>query len=351
MVDRLGTRRGLTSRCCGIPAAAMATSMAVGFKAFARFRFALGLGEAANWPGATKAVSEWFPRRGAAGRGLSTAVVDRRRAGAVHRARSLQYIRHLASCLSDHGTLGLLGWCSFLWLYRRRGASAPLRRGARRHSRESRGFRELTPVARRPSYRTARCCGCLRQGLCPLQSFNGSVWFFITDWLRFTWWPAGSGWKRALPGSGCRFSPPTLGNFFGGGLASTLIARDGMSGGTEAIAVFGGIGMTMLIPAVWTDSFVRSWRASRNRDLCVRGVLDGDPEPAQTSIRRIGRERQRARRKGRVDLARLPPSTPRMGERIATRSAPILIGASVLRSSYGGHGAADSETKKHGTGC
>jgi ACS family hexuronate transporter-like MFS transporter len=27
------------------------------------FLFALGLGEAGNWPGATKAVSEWFPRR------------------------------------------------------------------------------------------------------------------------------------------------------------------------------------------------------------------------------------------------------------------------------------------------
>jgi ACS family hexuronate transporter-like MFS transporter len=32
-------------------------------RSFAAFRFMLGLGEAANWPGATKAVSEWFPRR------------------------------------------------------------------------------------------------------------------------------------------------------------------------------------------------------------------------------------------------------------------------------------------------
>ena len=29
----------------------------------AGFRFLLGLGESANWPGATKAVSEWFPDR------------------------------------------------------------------------------------------------------------------------------------------------------------------------------------------------------------------------------------------------------------------------------------------------
>ena len=43
--------------------AAMATSLANGLHGFAGFRFALGLGEAGNWPGATKAVSEWFPRR------------------------------------------------------------------------------------------------------------------------------------------------------------------------------------------------------------------------------------------------------------------------------------------------
>ncbi len=43
--------------------AAMATSLASGLGWFMGARFALGLGEAANWPGATKAVSEWFPRR------------------------------------------------------------------------------------------------------------------------------------------------------------------------------------------------------------------------------------------------------------------------------------------------
>ncbi|HEV3485084.1 MAG TPA: MFS transporter, partial [Vicinamibacterales bacterium] len=63
LVDRLGTRRGLSLAVVWYSIAAMATSMAVGLRSFAAFRFALGLGEAANWPGATKAVSEWFPRR------------------------------------------------------------------------------------------------------------------------------------------------------------------------------------------------------------------------------------------------------------------------------------------------
>ena len=43
--------------------AAMLTSLASGLRSFCLFRFLLGAGEAGNWPGATKAVSEWFPRR------------------------------------------------------------------------------------------------------------------------------------------------------------------------------------------------------------------------------------------------------------------------------------------------
>src|SRR4051812_12393294 len=41
----------------------MLTPLATGLRSLCGFRFLLGLGEAANWPGATKAVSEWFPRR------------------------------------------------------------------------------------------------------------------------------------------------------------------------------------------------------------------------------------------------------------------------------------------------
>ena len=62
-LDRVGTRTGLSIAVLWYSVAAMLTSTAVGLKSFAVFRFLLGAGEAANWPGATKAVSEWFPRR------------------------------------------------------------------------------------------------------------------------------------------------------------------------------------------------------------------------------------------------------------------------------------------------
>ena len=63
IIDTLGTRAGLTLSVAFYSTAAVATSLATGLRSLAAFRFALGLGEAGNWPGATKAVSEWFPRK------------------------------------------------------------------------------------------------------------------------------------------------------------------------------------------------------------------------------------------------------------------------------------------------
>src|SRR5262249_9548618 len=51
----------------------VATSLASGLSTFALFRFLLGTGESANWPGATKAVSEWFPKQE---RALACALFD-----------------------------------------------------------------------------------------------------------------------------------------------------------------------------------------------------------------------------------------------------------------------------------
>ena len=41
----------------------MLHSVARGFRGFAFFRFALGVGEAGNWPGSIKTIAEWFPAR------------------------------------------------------------------------------------------------------------------------------------------------------------------------------------------------------------------------------------------------------------------------------------------------
>src|SRR5712691_3189980 len=63
LLDRVGTRRGLSLTVAFYSAAAMLSSVAIGLRSLAFFRFLLGAGESANWPRATKAVAEWFPRR------------------------------------------------------------------------------------------------------------------------------------------------------------------------------------------------------------------------------------------------------------------------------------------------
>src|ERR1700726_510591 len=73
LMDRVGTRRGLTISVVWYSIVSLLTATANGLSSFTVFRFLLGAGESANWPGATKAVSEWFPKRE---RGLATALFD-----------------------------------------------------------------------------------------------------------------------------------------------------------------------------------------------------------------------------------------------------------------------------------
>jgi MFS transporter, ACS family, hexuronate transporter len=73
LMDRVGTRRGLTISVIWYSIVSLLTATANGLSSFTVFRFLLGAGESANWPGASKAVSEWFPKRE---RGLATALYD-----------------------------------------------------------------------------------------------------------------------------------------------------------------------------------------------------------------------------------------------------------------------------------
>jgi MFS transporter, ACS family, hexuronate transporter len=63
LYDRIGTRRGFTASILVWSTAAMAHAFAWSLGSLSFFRFLLGLGEAGNWPGAAKAVAEWFPAR------------------------------------------------------------------------------------------------------------------------------------------------------------------------------------------------------------------------------------------------------------------------------------------------
>ena len=95
-MDRIGTRRGLSLTVAFYSIVSMATALARGFYSFAGFRFLLGAGESGNWPAATKAVSEWFPKRE---RGLATALFDSRSEEHTSELQSLCVISYAVFCL------------------------------------------------------------------------------------------------------------------------------------------------------------------------------------------------------------------------------------------------------------
>ena len=59
--DWIGTRLGFVLSIAAWSAATMLHAVASGLTSFAVFRGLLGVSEAGNWPGATKANAEWFP--------------------------------------------------------------------------------------------------------------------------------------------------------------------------------------------------------------------------------------------------------------------------------------------------
>ena len=61
LLDWLGTKRGLSMSVFWWSVIGILHAFAQGFLSLFSLRFLLGLAEGLNWPGATKAVSEWFP--------------------------------------------------------------------------------------------------------------------------------------------------------------------------------------------------------------------------------------------------------------------------------------------------
>jgi ACS family hexuronate transporter-like MFS transporter len=63
LYDRAGARRGFSLSIAVWSAAACGHAFARSLGALSALRFALGLGEAGNWPGAAKVIAAWFPAR------------------------------------------------------------------------------------------------------------------------------------------------------------------------------------------------------------------------------------------------------------------------------------------------
>ncbi len=256
LTDRIGARRGLTLTVAWYSMVSILTSLARGFYSFASFRFLLGAGESANWPAATKVVAEWFPKRE---RGLATALFDSGSSlgGAIAPFLVLGiYFRWgWRPAFMIPGVLGFIWMLAWRWLY------YPPEVHPRVESAELQlivADREESGLQQRPA--TRRRWRDLLQlpqtwGTIIAKTFTDPVWFFVTDWFPIFLVAKGIELRSGLIAVWVPFIAADLGNFFSGAMSGYLIQRGWSLGAArKALIVFGGIGVTMLIPTIFTTN-------------------------------------------------------------------------------------------------
>ncbi|PYR91924.1 MAG: MFS transporter [Acidobacteria bacterium] len=258
-LDRIGTRTGLSVAVAFYSVSAMLSSLAAGLRSFAMFRFLLGLGESANWPGATKAVAEWFPRRES---GWAVALFD---SGSSIGAALAPFIvlsvyRLVGSWRPAFIVTGLLG---FLWiplfrsLYRSPEDHPRLSPDERADILANRASAAAADGEASPGPLSYGTLLSLPQtwGIIIGKALTDPVWFFITDWFAIFIVSRGFKLEDSLLAFWVPFVAADLGNFAGGGLSSLLITRGWHVGAArKLVIVLGALGMLFLIPAIYVSS-------------------------------------------------------------------------------------------------
>jgi len=254
LMDRIGTRRGLSLTVVFYSVVSVLTSLARGFYSFVAFRFLLGAGESANWPAATKAVSEWFPKRE---RGLATALFDS--GSSVGGAIASWLILWIYFRWGWRPAFAIPGMLGFLWLIVWRWLYHP----PESHPRVSEAERELIlsdkveSLSQSGSRNTLAWRELLKLpqtwGTIIAKALTDPVWFFVTDWFPIYLVAKGIALKSGLIAIWIPFLAADLGNFSGGAISGHLIKRGWSLGGArKAVVIFGGLGVTMLVPTVFT---------------------------------------------------------------------------------------------------
>jgi len=240
VLDLLGVRRGLSLTVAFYSAAAMLTSLATGIKSFSAFRFLLGAGESANWPGAAKTVSQYFPPQE---RGWAVALFDSGSAvgGAIAPFLAYSAYHWFGNWRPVFLLTGALG---FLWilLFRRLTSGTQPTLSGNEDEGKPLPYRAL--LRWRPTW-----------GIIVSKSLTDPVWFFITDWFAIYLVSRGYDPEQTLIAFWVPFLAADIGNFAGGGLSSYLIHRGWPTlRSRRFVALLSGLGMTTLAGAAYAPN-------------------------------------------------------------------------------------------------
>ncbi len=256
LMDRIGTRRGLTITVIWYSAISMLTSLASGFYSFATFRFLLGAGESANWPAATKAVSECFPKRE---RALATALFDS--GSSIGGAIAPFLVLWIYFRWGWRPAFMVPGALGFLWLIAWRLLYYPPEEHARISPAELAMIvgdkRDSDAQQEGKSGPRWRDLLRLRQtwGAIIAKALTDPVFFFVTEWFPIYLVAKGIELKSGLIAVWIPFVAADVGSFFAGWLSGYLIRRGWSLGAArKAPIVYGGLGMTLIMLTIFTTN-------------------------------------------------------------------------------------------------
>jgi MFS transporter, ACS family, hexuronate transporter len=254
LIDKIGTRVGLTITVAWYSIVSVLTPLASGFYSFGLFRFLLGAGESANWPAATKAVSEWFPKQE---RGLATAFFDS--GSSVGGAIAPFLVLSIYFRWGWRPAVILPGLLGFLWIILWR----KVYHSPEEHPLISDGERAMLAEDKRDLAATNSAHPRWRDllklpqtwGTIVARAFTDPVWYFVADWFPIYLVAKGIDLRNGFLAVWVPFIAADLGNFFGGAASGWLIKRGWPLGkARKAVVIFGGIGVTALIPTILTTN-------------------------------------------------------------------------------------------------
>jgi ACS family hexuronate transporter-like MFS transporter len=256
LIDVIGTRLGLALAVVWWSVSSLLTAFANSVFTFGLFRFLLGMGEGCNWPGAGKAVAEWFPARE---RALAVAVFDSGSSiGAIIAPPLVVWISATLGWRYAFVASALMG---FLWLAVWLVTYHPLSHHPSVTAQERQLIQEGSGVVVTSAQnRAGKYLALLKHknvwGIVLGRAFSDPIWWFYVFWVpQYLSDARGFSLRQIAIFAWIPFVTADIGNFTGGFLSGFLIKR-GMEvvRARKWVCVISAIPILAGIPAAVTHS-------------------------------------------------------------------------------------------------
>ena len=255
VLDRIGIRLGLALAVVWWSLAAMGHAFSGAVGAFLVWRVLLGIGEAANFPAAIKAVSEWFPRRE---RALATGLFNSgTNVGAMVTPAAVAAIIAVSSWRWTFILLGALGflWLGFWWALYRKPEEHPSLGAAERAYIQSEPAEPVAKMAWAPLLG-------LRQtwAVTLAKTLTDPVWWFYLFWIPgFLYRKFGITIAGATLPISVIYTMASLGSIGGGLIPSFLLKRNWSPNAARKTALL--VCALLVLPVVFAAVTDRPWVA------------------------------------------------------------------------------------------